>query len=84
MTKLHGTSECLVYYQVSSTSLSRVEKAITRTDAQQDFESWLKVKFRNRPALVPILLKVVLNKVEVFVNQKIDEFKASRKSTDSQ
>ena len=84
MTKLHGTSECLVYYQVSSTSLSRVEKAITRTDAKQDFESWLKVKFRNTPALVPILLNVVLNKVEVFVNQKIDAFKASRKSTDSQ
>jgi glycosyltransferase involved in cell wall biosynthesis len=82
--KLHGTSDCLVYYQVSPTSLSRVEKSITRTDAQQDFESWLKVKFRNRPALIPILLTVLLNKVEVFVNQKIDQFKASRKSTDSQ
>jgi len=83
VTKLHGTSDCLVYYQVSPTSLSRVEKSITRTDAQQDFESWLKVKFRKRPVLISTLFTVFLNKVEVYVNQKIDNFKATRKSKKS-
>ena len=81
--KLHGTSDCLVYYQVSPTSLSRVEKSITRTDAQRDFESWLKAKFKNRPLLFSILATILLYKVEVFVNQKIDKFTAPRRIKDS-
>jgi glycosyltransferase involved in cell wall biosynthesis len=83
ITKLHFTSDCLGYYQVSPTSLSRIEKSITRTDAQQDFEFWLKAKFKNGPLLFSILATVLLYKLEVFVNHKIDKFTAPRRSKDS-
>ena len=81
-TKLKGTSDCLVYYQVSPHSLSRVEKLITRKDAIVYFEKWLLEELMIRPWLFTSYIQLLLYKAKVFVDQRIDAFKEVKTKSD--
>ncbi len=73
LTKMEGLAEPLVFYEVSPVSLSRVEKKVTRINAQADFTDWLGGRLLRNPLLVTMFLTLIFYKAEDFLNRKIDE-----------
>ena len=75
LTRLRGTPDCLVFYQVSPNSLSRVEKTITRNNALIDFEHWLLRQLVKNPWLSIRLIQLLLHKARVIFDLRIEAFR---------